>query len=45
MIAILCKLNFDEISKKEEKEDGTNFDLLSRSRNTIGQLMKTYLYK
>ena len=32
-------------SKNEEKEAGTNFVLLSRSRNMIGRFMKTYLHK
>ena len=32
-------------SKKKEKEAGTNFPLLSRSRNMIGWFIKTSLHK
>ena len=39
----LCKkLFFLEKSKKQGKEAGTNFALLSSSRNVIEQLMETY---
>ena len=34
-----------KIKKKHEKETGTNFVLLSRSRNEIEQFMKTYLHR
>ena len=41
-----CKLNiiFYEMSKKQEKEAGTYFILLSQSRNIIERYMKTYLH-
>ena len=45
MTNILSHLKFfkKKICKKQEKEDGTNYVLMSRSRNTIGQFMKVYL--
>ena len=36
---------FHEKFKKQEKEAGTNFNLLTKSRNMIRQLMKTYLHR
>ena len=42
----LCKrIFFNEKSKKQEKETGTNFVLLSLSRNIIWKFMKTYLHR
>ena len=38
-------MKFYKSSKKQEKEAGTNFPLLSRSKNMIGLFMKTYLHK
>ena len=45
MTKMLCQLNFKKKKncKKQEKEDGTNQVLLSRSRNTIEQFIKTSL--
>ena len=37
--------NFRLISKKQEKDAGTSFVLLSQSRKMIRQFMKTYLHR